>query len=157
MDVMLDLERLRLTKTGLQASVEAFESAAQTNDALESAIGKPDDRSDLQQKVSDFEDDWKSNRGKLQKNLDEILKQLTGIIDGWDQWDTETANGFESPTSTGRPRSRMTEPARTHPLPSARRSRRARSLSCGRTHPSPECRNDSGGCLPPAHRRSSLI
>ena len=100
MDIMLDLDRLRLTKTGLTSSVDAFESAAQTNDALESAVGKPDGRSELRQKVSDFEDDWKSNRGKLQKNLDEILKQLTGIIDGWEQWDSETANGFENPTST---------------------------------------------------------
>ncbi|UJP09177.1 hypothetical protein L2X99_12060 [Microbacterium sp. KUDC0406] len=100
MDVMLDLERLRTAKSGLQASVDAFEAAAATNDTLESAIGRPDGRSGLRSKVSDFEDDWKSNRGKLQKNLDEILKQLTGIIDGWNQWDTDTANGMETPTST---------------------------------------------------------
>ena len=97
---MLDLERLRTTKQGLQTSVDAFEAAAATNDTLESAVGRPDGRSDLRGKVSDFEDDWKSNRGKLQKNLDEILKQLTGIIDGWEKWDTDAANGMETPTNT---------------------------------------------------------
>ncbi|MGX1793023.1 hypothetical protein ACWIDW_08785 [Microbacterium sp. NPDC055312] len=99
-DIMLDLERLRKTKSGLKESVDAFEAAAATNDQLEQAIGKPDGRSELRSRVSDFESDWKSNRGKLQKNLDEILKQLTGIIDGWDEWDTNTAADLETPTST---------------------------------------------------------
>lgn len=100
MDIMLDLERLRSTKQGLTASIEAFESAAATNDTLEVAVGRPDGRSELRSKVSDFESDWKSNRGKLQKNLDEILKQLNGIIDGWSQWDVDTANGMDTPSST---------------------------------------------------------
>lgn len=100
MDIMLDLEQLRTAKTGLTASIEAFESASATNDALESAVGKPDGRSELRNKVSDFESDWKSNRSKLQKNLDEILTQLTGIIDGWEEWDAETASGMESAASS---------------------------------------------------------
>jgi len=99
-DIMLDLERLRATREGLSAAVSEFENAAATNDGLEESIGRPDDRSDLKDKASDFESSWDNKRGKLKDNLASILDQLTSIIDGWDEWDRQTASDLEGAEAT---------------------------------------------------------
>ncbi|MDY0908378.1 hypothetical protein [Microbacterium sp. CFBP9034] len=100
-DIMLNLERLRETKEGLTATVAEFENAAKTNDGLEGSIGRPDDRRELRDKASDFESAWNDKRGKLQENLANILEQLTGIIDGWDEWDRDTAGSLDGAEATG--------------------------------------------------------
>ena len=101
MDIMLDLERLRETKDGLTAAVAEFDSASKTNDDLEASIGNPDDRRELRSKVADFESAWNDKRGKLKDNLANILEQLTSIIDGWDEWDRQTACDLEGAEATG--------------------------------------------------------
>ena len=100
-DIMLDLARLRETQAGISASIDEFKNAARNNDGLESSVGKPDDRSELRDKVSDFEGSWNDKRGKLEENLANILEQLTSIIDGWDEWDRQTASDLDGATSTG--------------------------------------------------------
>lgn len=99
-DVMLDLARLRETKAGLVASINEFEDAASINNGLEEAVGRPDDRTSLRNKVGDFESAWNGKRGKLQENLENIKEQLTSIIDGWDEWDTSNAQQLEGSTTT---------------------------------------------------------
>lgn len=101
-DIMLDLARLQETQTGLSAAITEFENAAKTNDGLEESIGRPDDRTALRDKASDFEGSWNDKRGKLQENLTNILEQLTSIVDGWTEWDCQTASDLEGaqPTST---------------------------------------------------------
>ncbi|WP_127473387.1 flagellar protein FlgN [Microbacterium sulfonylureivorans] len=100
-DIMLDLARLRETKDGLAATVAEFESAAKTNDGLEQSIGKPDDRSELRDKASDFESAWNDKRDKLKENLENILEQLSGIVDGWEEWDRDTACSLDGAEATG--------------------------------------------------------
>lgn len=100
-DIMLDLDRLRETQAGLTASVNEFKNAARNNDGLEGAIGRPDDRTELRDKASDFESSWNDKRGKLEENLSNILDQLTSIIDGWDEWDRQTTCDLDGATSTG--------------------------------------------------------
>ncbi|KJL39531.1 hypothetical protein JOD63_002091 [Microbacterium terrae] len=100
MDIMLDLEQLREARTGLVASISEFEGAASRNDRLEDAIGRPDGRSALLDKVIDFEVDWRDKRGKLSENLTNIQEQLSSIIDGWSEWDSGTAAELEGSTTT---------------------------------------------------------
>ena len=100
-DIMLDLERLRETKAGLEATIGEFKEAASINDGLEQSIGKPDDRSALRDKASDFESAWNGKRGKLEENLTNILEQLTSIVDGWDEWDRQTACDLEGAQASG--------------------------------------------------------
>ncbi|WP_295576717.1 hypothetical protein [uncultured Microbacterium sp.] len=100
MDIMLDLEQLKDAKAGLESSISEFEAAADTNDDLESAIARPDGRSDLLNQVIDFEVAWRDKRGKLKENLTNIKDQLTSIIDGWEEWDTTTASDLEGSTTT---------------------------------------------------------
>ncbi len=100
MDIMLDLEQLKEARAGLTASISEFTAAADTNDDLEGAIGRPDDRSALLDRVIDFEVGWRDKRGKLTENLTNIKDQLVSIIDGWDEWDASTAQELESATTT---------------------------------------------------------
>ncbi|MDQ7878595.1 hypothetical protein Q9R08_11460 [Microbacterium sp. QXD-8] len=100
MDIMLDLEQLRAAQSGLASSISEFEAASDTNDDLEDAVGRPDGRGDLLNQVIDFEVAWRDKRGKLKENLENIKKQLTSIIDGWDEWDTTTARDLEGSTTT---------------------------------------------------------
>jgi len=101
---MLDLERLTTAQEGLRASIEAFTEASSFTDQLEQAIGRPDDRGALRDKTHDFEGAWNDKRDALAENLQNIADQLTSIIDGWTEWDCETAadlNGAVSTTPAG--------------------------------------------------------
>lgn len=101
-DIMLDLERLRATNEGLKASITEFENAANTTDGLEQAIGRPDDRTGLRDKAHDFEGDWNDRRATLAENLTKIQEQLEAIVNGWTDWDVETASQLSpEPTTTG--------------------------------------------------------
>lgn len=100
MDIMLDLEQLKQAQSGLAASIAEFDAAADTNDDLENAVGRPDGRSALLNQVIEFEVAWRDKRGKLKENLANIKEQLTSIIDGWEEWDTSTAQELEGSTTT---------------------------------------------------------
>lgn len=100
MDIMLDLERLRAAKEGLSASIDEFETAAQTNDALEDAVGRPDDRTRLRDVAHDFESAWNDKREALKDNLKNIEERLTSIIDNWTDWDAQTAADLDGAGTT---------------------------------------------------------
>ncbi|WP_168916493.1 flagellar protein FlgN [Microcella flavibacter] len=99
-DILLDLERLREARTGLRASIEAFSEAASFADGIERAIGRPDDRGALRDKAHDFEGAWNDKRDALAENLQNIEEQLTSIIDGWTEWDSQTAADLEGAVSS---------------------------------------------------------
>ncbi len=99
-DVMLDLERLRTTQAGLDASIAELSNASKINDGLEHSIGRPDDRSGLRDKASDFESDWDDKRDKLDENLKNIQEQLKSILDGWADWEAKASKTSDQPTST---------------------------------------------------------
>lgn len=99
-DIMLDLERLREARTGLRASIEAFSEAASFTDGIERAIGRPDDRGSLRDKAHDFEGKWNDKRDALAENLQNIEEQLSSIVDGWTEWDSQTAADLEGAVSS---------------------------------------------------------
>ncbi|WAB84258.1 hypothetical protein OVN20_01395 [Microcella daejeonensis] len=99
-DIMLDLERLREARTGLRASIEAFSEASSFTDGIERSIGRPDDRGALRDKAHDFEGAWNDKRDALAENLQSIEDQLSSIIDGWTEWDSQTAADLEGAVSS---------------------------------------------------------
>lgn len=99
-DILLDLEELRVTNEGLKASIAEFENAAKRNDQLERSIARPDERSALRDKVSDFESAWNDKREALLENLTGVQEHLQGIVDEWTKLDTEAAAGMEATTTT---------------------------------------------------------
>lgn len=96
MDIMLDLDRLREAQRGLRTSIDEFENASKTNDDLEKAVDRPDDRGELRDIAHDFEGAWNDKRDALQDNLKGIEDTLTSIIDNWTEWDTQTAADLSS-------------------------------------------------------------
>lgn len=92
---MLDLHRLRELHRGLTITIDEFEHAADTNDQLEQSIGTPDRRHALKDKAHDFEGKWNDKREKLTDNLRGIEDSLRAIVEGWEEWDAETATYFE--------------------------------------------------------------
>jgi hypothetical protein len=91
-DIMLDLGRLRATGEGLRASIREFENATNTADGLEQAVGRPDDRTRLRDRAHAFEGDWNDRRAILIENLAKVQEQLEAIVDGWTDWDVDTAS-----------------------------------------------------------------
>lgn len=96
MDIMLDLERLKLARTSLGNATDAFAAASSFNNDLERAVANPDDRDALRRKVGDFESDWNDRRKDLAEMLAEIHGGLDKIVTEWQKWDTETASELEA-------------------------------------------------------------
>ncbi len=93
-DVMLDLAKLTETRDGLAASIQAFRTASDFASGLKDAVDRPDDRSVLRDKVDAFESDWNDRRDDLLEAIEGIHEHIVGIIDGWTQWDVDTAHAF---------------------------------------------------------------
>jgi len=89
--VWLNMEDLEEVTTGLSAAISEFESAADNTNAIESAIGRPDGRGALRDRVDGFEHDWNDNRDKLKESLAGVRDHLQGIIDGYLKLDTDLA------------------------------------------------------------------
>lgn len=99
-DIMLDLERLQAARAGLRASIEAFDAASSFTNGIEKSIGRPDDRGALKDRVHDFEGKWNDKRDALAENLQNIEEQLGSIIDGWAEWDAQTAADLQGAVQT---------------------------------------------------------
>jgi len=95
-DIMLDRQKLRDTRDGLQAAITAFEDASQTNDDLEEAVANPHGKNSLRDRVGWFEANWKSNREDLKDRLADVHERLDGIVTGWDDWENQTAESLEN-------------------------------------------------------------
>ena len=87
--VWLNMQELDEVNAGLVAAISEFEQVADSNDDAEEAVGKPDERPDLKDKMHDFEGAWNDKREKLKEGLAELQEHLQGIIDGWREFDAE--------------------------------------------------------------------
>lgn len=96
MDVLLDRERLRDARDTLKTAKDDFENAGSINDTLEQAIGTPQGKSKLRDRVGWFESNWSGNRDELTESVENVYKRLDGIIEGWDEWEAEASAQIES-------------------------------------------------------------
>ncbi|MBQ3357921.1 hypothetical protein ACTJKK_16190 [Microbacterium sp. 22179] len=95
MDVLLDRERLRDARDTLKTAKDDFENAGSINDTLEQAIGTPQGKSKLRDRVGWFESNWSGNRDELTESVENVYKRLDGIIEGWDEWEAEASAQIE--------------------------------------------------------------
>lgn len=95
MDVLLDRARLRDARDTLKTAKADFESASSINDTLENAIGTPQGKSKLRDRVGWFESNWSGNREDLTKSIEDVYKRLDGIINGWDEWEKQASAQIE--------------------------------------------------------------
>lgn len=95
MDVLLDRARLRDARDTLKTAKGDFDDAASINDTLEEAIGDPQGKSKLRDRVGWFEANWSGNRDELKESIENVYKRLDGIIDGWDEWEAQASASLE--------------------------------------------------------------
>lgn len=95
MDVLLDRDRLRDARDTLKTAKADFDEAGSINDTLERAIGTPQGKSKLRDRVGWFESNWSGNRDDLKESVENVYKRLDAIIDGWDEWEAQAAAELE--------------------------------------------------------------
>ncbi|MET8522390.1 flagellar protein FlgN [Nocardioides sp. NPDC004968] len=95
-DVSIKIAELDTVATSLSKIVEEFEQASSRADKLEDAIGDPFGRNDLREAAEDFEDRWNNKRDELKDALQDVQEHVKGVVDGFQNWDSETALAFES-------------------------------------------------------------
>lgn len=101
--IWLNMQDLDDVSAGLTATIEEFKNASSNNDRAEEAVGKPDDRSELFNKLSDFESDWNDKREALTENLEGLLEQLNNVITGWRDFDKGVRDSLEEAGEDNKP------------------------------------------------------
>ncbi|MFE6645498.1 flagellar protein FlgN [Nocardioides sp. NPDC057772] len=95
-DILIKIVELETVKRSLDSIVDEFENATDSSEDLEADIGDPFDRSELRDKACDFEERWDDKRNDLKDSLKKVSEHIKGVIDGIENWDSETALQFES-------------------------------------------------------------
>lgn len=95
-DVKIKIETLSRIATQLDSIVSEFENATSQSEELEADIGNPYDRGDLRDKAQDFEERWDDKRDELKDSLKELHEHVKGVVDGFENWDSETALQFQT-------------------------------------------------------------
>lgn len=90
-DVYIKLSELETVVTELEAIISEFENATSLSEELEAAIGDPFGHNDLREKAQDFEERWDDKRNELKDGLKGVKDHVDGVIEGVEQWDSETA------------------------------------------------------------------
>lgn len=94
-DVLIHFSDLGELHEKLKQIVSELENAGSRADALEDAIGDPYGKNDLREAVEDFEDRWNNRREDLAKDIKKLEEHVKGVLDGFTDWDTETAASME--------------------------------------------------------------
>ncbi|UFU03364.1 hypothetical protein LQF12_01765 [Ruania suaedae] len=95
-DIYISLDELREVSTQLGDIVAEFENATSNSEALEAAIGTPFDEGKLRSEAREFEERWDDKRNDLKDALAKVQEHVDGVIEGVEQWDTETAIALEA-------------------------------------------------------------
>lgn len=94
-DVSIKIETLDQTVKKLDSIIDEFDHAVGNADALEGAIGNPFRRSELRSQADDFEQRWDMKRNDLKDELSDVRDHIKGVVEGFQNWDSETALLFQ--------------------------------------------------------------
>lgn len=94
MDVLITFDDLGTLNDSLKSIVTEFDQAEDRADVLEGAIGDPFGRGTLREAVEDFEDRWDDKRDELRDGIKQVQEHVQGVLDGFTDWDVETAAGM---------------------------------------------------------------
>lgn len=86
-----------LERTGRQLGniIGELGDAGGLADELRSAIGSPYGKGALADRVGDFESRWDDRRNDLIRDIEKIREHVVGVLDGFRDWDAETAAGMD--------------------------------------------------------------
>lgn len=102
-DVKIELDQLRAVQSQLEAITQEFDKATSLSEELEAAIGSPFGDSRLRDKAREFEERWDKKRDKLNESLKKVHEHVKGVVDGFEDWDTEAAINLEPPPPASAP------------------------------------------------------
>jgi hypothetical protein len=94
-DVSIKIDTLDQTVRKLDSILDEFAHAVGNSDALESAIGNPFRRGELRSQADDFEQRWDMKRKDLKDELSDVRDHIKGVVEGFQNWDSETALLFQ--------------------------------------------------------------
>lgn len=94
-DVLIYFSDLDALNEKLREITSELENAGSRADQLEDAVGDPYGKNDLREAVEDFEDRWNNRREDLAKDIKALQEHVQGVLDGFSDWDTETAASME--------------------------------------------------------------
>lgn len=89
--VWVNYSSLERTSGQLERILSELEDAASLSGDLLSAIGRPYGRGALRDRVDSFESGWDNRRGDLARDITKIREHVVGVLDGFRDWDDETA------------------------------------------------------------------
>lgn len=93
-DVYITLDKLEQVVTSLEEIISDFDNATSLSEELEAAIGDPFGEHKLRDEAQEFEERWDDKRKQLSDGLKGIRDHVTGVLEGIEQWDAETAKAF---------------------------------------------------------------
>jgi hypothetical protein len=93
MDV--DLADLDLMVTRLNAFKTEFETLGENTELVQDAVGRPAGRSELRDKVDEFQSGWDGNREVVAEDLDTVYQHLKDFVDTIGELDVELASDSE--------------------------------------------------------------
>jgi hypothetical protein len=94
-DVDLNFDDLKTMTENLGVFVKEFEDIGDSTDDVQDAVGRPHGKSELRDRVGDFESGWDGNREVIQDGLTNIHDHLKAIVDGFTETDQKLATTKE--------------------------------------------------------------
>jgi predicted nucleic acid-binding Zn-ribbon protein len=94
--VLIKYDELRNVDDALKAIVTELKEASSRTNELEDAIDKPWGESKLKDAAHEFEGGWNDRRNALLEDIEKVQQHVAGVLDGFEEWDSDTANEMES-------------------------------------------------------------
>lgn len=95
-DVYISVSELREVSSQLGSIIREFDNADERSEDLEAAIASPFNDSRLRSEASEFESRWDDKRADLKDALEKIQEHVDGVVEGVEEWDSETAIALEA-------------------------------------------------------------
>lgn len=94
--VLIKYTELKAVGDNLKKIIEELKEASNRADVLEEAIGDPYGKNKLREAAEEFEDGWDDRRGKLLEDIEKVEQHVAAVLEGFEEWDTDTASEMES-------------------------------------------------------------
>lgn len=95
-EVLIKYSQLDRVNERLKKIIEELEDASGRSNDLEGWIGNPYGKGKLRDRASEFESGWDDRRNKLLEDIQKVQQHVDGVLEGFAEWDSETANGMDS-------------------------------------------------------------
>lgn len=99
--VWINYATLQRTSGQLGRIIAELEDARGLSDQLRDAIGSPYGHGALRDRAGDFESRWDNRRGDLIRDITKIHEHVAGVLEGFADWDAETASQMDVDASGG--------------------------------------------------------